>query len=116
MSKNPFEQPIKREEPPIEEMRKKLDKAKKMVEGVKERWKDKIEEFVEESVKKLKKLWEENEEEARKKKNRNEFFSFFSSLHLPEIPPFLLERTSNKFLKEFDWKELEKKEIFLKVF
>ena len=77
--------------------------------------KEKIEEFeieksVEKSVKELKKLWEESEEEAIKKKGRNEFFSFFSSLAFPEISSSLLEKVSNKFLKEFDWKKFEERE------
>ena len=104
MPKESFEQFVKRQE-------KKLDKAKKMVEEVKERWKDKIEEFeieksVEKSVKELKKLWEENEKKVVSKSG-NEVFSSFSFLPLPEIPPFLLERTSNKFLKEFDWEKFK---------
>ena len=109
MSKNPFEKPIKREEPPIKEMEKKLDKAEKMVEEVEKRWKDKIEEFemVEKSVKELKKLWEENEEEVRKEMSWDDIFSFISSLPLPEVPSSLLERISNKFLKEFDWKKFK---------
>ena len=120
MPKNPFEQPIKREEPPIKEMEKKLDKAEKMVEEVEERWKDKIEKFemVEKSVKELKKLWEENEEETRKQRyNSRASFFFFSSLPLPEVPPSFLERISNflgrisnRFLKEFDWKKFEKRD------
>jgi len=91
-------------------MEKKLDKAEKMVKEVEERWKDKIEEFemVEKSVKELKKLWEENEEELGAK-GWSETFSLISSLPLPEVPPFLLERVSNKFLKEFDWKKFEKR-------
>ncbi len=103
MSKESFEQFVKRQE-------KKIDKAKKMVEEVKERWKDKIEEFemVEKSVKELKKLWEESEEEIRKKKYLSEIFSFISSLPLPEISPSLLERISNKFLKEFDWEKFRR--------
>jgi len=111
MSKNPFEQPIKREKPPIKEMKEKLDKAEKMVEEVEERLKEKIEEFeiVEKSVKELKKLWEENEEKVKGEFN-DEVFPLFSSLPLLEIPPFLLERTSNKFLKEFDWKKFEERE------
>ena len=101
MSKESFKQPIKREEPPIKEMEKKLDKAEKMVEEVKERWKEKIEEFemVEKSVKELKKLWKENEKKLDTK-NKHEAFSFFSSLPLPEVSPSLLERISNEFLKE----------------
>ncbi|RLG12079.1 hypothetical protein DRN69_07065 [Candidatus Pacearchaeota archaeon] len=107
MSKNSFEQPIKREEPPIEEMEKKLDKAEKMVEEVEGRWKDEIEEFeIEKSVKELKKLWEENEA-GLELKDSITVFPLFSSLPLPEIPPFLLERTSNKFLREFDWKKFK---------
>jgi len=39
----------------------------------------------------------------------NETFSFISSLPLLEIPPSLLERVSNKFLKEFDWKKFEER-------
>ena len=69
---------------------------------------EEFEEFIKKSVKELKEIWEENEEEARKKKNRNEFFSFLSSLNFPEIPSFLLEKVSNKFLKEFDLKRFEK--------
>ena len=112
MPKESFKQPIKREEPPIKEMEKKLDKAEKMVEGVEERLKTeevekKIEEYIEKSVKKLKKLWEESEEEIEKKP-LDKTFSFFS-LYLPEIPSFLLERTSNKFLKEFDWEKFERR-------
>ncbi len=107
MPKESFEQFVERQE-------KKLDKAKKMVEEVKERWKDKIEEFeieesVEKSVKELKKLWEENEKEVKKQPLGGIFF-FISSLPLPEISLSLLEKTSNKFLKEFDWKKFEKKE------
>ena len=81
MPKESFEQFVKRQE-------KKLDKAKKMVEEVKERWKDKIEEFemVEKSVKELKKLWKENEKKLDTK-NKHESFSFFSSFSLPEVSP-----------------------------
>ena len=119
MSKESFKQPIKKE-PPIKEMKEKLDKAEKMVEEVEERWKDKIEEFemVEKSVKELKKLWEENEEKVKGKFN-DEVFLFFSSLPLPETSSFLLERISNKFLKEFDWKKFKKGgdlDLFLSVF
>jgi len=105
MPKESFKQPIKREEPPIKEMEKKLDKAEKMVEEIEGRW---IEEFeiVEKSVKELKRLWEENE---GKIKRRYEIFSFFSSLPLPETSSFLLERISNKFLKEFDWEKFERR-------
>ena len=83
-----------------------------MVEGVKEEWKEKIEEFemVEKSVKELKRLWEKNEGEARKKEKLSETFSFFLSLPLPKIPPFLLEKVSNNFLKEFDWEKFEGRE------
>ena len=101
MPKESFKQPIKREEPPIEEMEKKLDKAEKMVEEVEEDLK--IEEFIEKPVKELKRLWEENEEEMRKQRRKYETFSFSYSLPLPETPPSFLERVSNKFLKEFDW-------------
>jgi len=82
--------------------------------------KKKIKEF--EIVEKLKKLWEENE---RKIKMRflSETFPFLFSLPLPEIPPSFLERISNKFLKEFDWKKFEKRDflesdlgLFLTVF
>ena len=111
MPKNPFEQSIKREEPPIKEMEKKLDKAEKMVEEVEEDLK--IEEFIEKPVKELKRLWEENEEEMRKQRyNSRASFFFLSSLPLPEAPFFLLERISNKFLKEFNWKKFEGKEDF----
>jgi len=107
MPKESFEQFVKRQ-------KEKLDKAEKMVEGIKERWKDKIEEveMVEKSVKELKKLWEENEEKAKKKKYPNETFSFLLSLPLPEVPPFLLEKISNKFLKEFDWKKFKERVCF----
>jgi len=100
MPKESFEKFVKRQE-------KKLDKAEKMVEGIKEDLKDKIEEFemVEKPVKELKKLWEENEEKIRKKMSYNNSLSFISSLPLPEAHPFLLERISNKFLKEFEWKK-----------
>jgi len=109
MSKNSFEQPIKREKPPIKEMEEKLDKAEKMVEEVEKRLKTeevekKIEEHIEKPVKELKRLWEENE---GKIKRRYEIFSFFSSLSLPEVPSSLLERISNKFLKEFDWEKFK---------
>jgi len=104
MPKESFEQFVKRQE-------EKLDKAEKMVEGVKERWKEKIEKFemVEKSVKELKKLWEKNEAGLELKESIT-VFPLFSSLPLPEIPPSLLERTSNKFLKEFDWKKFEERE------
>jgi len=114
MPKESFEQFVKRQE-------KKLDKAEKMVKEVEKRLKTeeaekKIEEYIEKSVKELKKLWKENEDKIRKKEYGSEIFSFFSSLPLPEIPSFLLERTSNKFLnkflKEFDWKKFEGKEDF----
>jgi len=117
MSKESFKQFVKRQE-------EKLDKAEKMIEEVEGRWKDEIEEFemVEKSVKELKKLWEENEEELGAK-GWNETFSFFFSLPLPEISPSLLERISNKFLKEFDWERIEVREylgpdlsLFLTVF
>jgi len=120
---NSFEQPIKREKPPIKEMKEKLDKAEKMVEGVEEEWKEKIEESeVKKSVRELKKLWEESEA-GLELKDSITVYPLFSSLPLPEIPPFLLERTSNKFLKEFDWKKFEEREnldrdlgIFLSAF
>jgi len=109
MPKESFKQFVKRQE-------KKLDKAEKMIEEVKKELKIEEFEMVEKSVKELKKLWEENEEEIRKKEYGSEIFSFFSSLPLPEVPSFLLERTSNKFLnkflKEFDWKKFEGKEDF----
>jgi len=116
MSKESFKQPIKKE-PPIKEMEKKLDKAEKMVEEVEKRLKTeeaekKIEEYIEKSVKELKKLWKENEDKIRKKEYWSETFSFFFSLSLPEVSPFLLERISNKFLKEFNWKKFEGKEDF----
>jgi len=94
MPKESFEQFVKRQE-------KKLDKAEKMIEEVKEDLK--IEEFIEKSVKELKKLWEENEKRFEDENSIDGLFSFISSLSLPEIPHLLLERTSNKFLKEFDW-------------
>jgi len=62
---------------------------------------------VEKPVKELKRLWEENEEEVKAKRSFDEAFSFFSSLPLPEVSLPLLERISNKFLKEFDWKKFE---------
>ncbi len=108
MPKESFEQFVERQE-------KKLKEAEKMVKEVEERWKEKIEEFemVEKSVKELKKLWKENEEEMRKQRyNSRASFFFFSSLPLPEAPFFLLERISNKFLKEFNWKKFEGKEDF----
>ncbi|MCD6086249.1 hypothetical protein J7J37_01685 [bacterium] len=108
MPKESFEQFVKRQE-------ERLEKAEKMVEEVEREWKKEIEEFeIEKPVKELKKLWEENEEEVRRerKKGVDKLFSFFLFLPLPEIPLFLLERISNKFLKEFDWKKFEKK-VFL---
>ena len=117
MPKESFEQFVKRQG-------EKLDKAEKIVEGVKERWKGEKERFieiVEKSVKKLKKLWEEiekeTEEEIVKKIGEitpSRIFSFLSSLPLPEIPPFLLERTSNKFLKEFDREKFEERDYYLR--
>ena len=104
MPKGLFEQPIKKE-PSIEEMRKKLDKAEKMVEEVEEIWKEEFE-MVEKSVEELKKLWEESEEEIEGM-TRSRVFSFFYSLPLPETSPSFLERVSNKFLKEFDWKKFK---------
>ena len=68
--------------------------------------KKEIKEF--EIVEKLKKLWEKNEGKI-KMKCFDETFSFFSSLPLPVIPPSFLERISNKFLKEFNWKKFEKR-------
>jgi len=113
MPKESFKQPIKREEPPIKEMKEKLDKAEKMVEEVKKELKIEEFEMVEKPVKELKKLWEENEEEMRKQRyNSRASFFFLSSLPLPEAPFFLLERISNKFLKEFNWKKFEGKEDF----
>ena len=109
MPKNSFEKPIKREKPPIEEMEKKLDKAREMIERVKKELKIKEFEVIDKSVKELKKLWEENEKEAREKEVSTKIFSFFSSLPLPEVPPSLLERISNRFLKEFDWERFEKR-------
>ena len=53
----------------------------------------------------------ENEEKIKEKK-LNETFSFIFSLPLLEIPlgcPQILERVSNKFLKEFDWKKFEER-------
>ena len=119
-TKESFEQFVKRQE-------EKLDKAEKMVEEVRERWKEKIEEFeveksVEKSVEELKKLWEENEEKI-KKQPLEKIFSFISSLPLPEIPSSFLEKTSNKFLKEFDWRKFKERKhldanlgFFLSVF
>ena len=109
MPKESFKQPIKKEEPPIKEMEKKLDKAEKMVERVKEDLKEGIEEheMVEKPVKELKKLWEENEKEMRRQRREYETFFFSYSLPLPETSPSFLERVSNKFLKEFDWKKFE---------
>jgi len=113
MPKESFKQPIKKEPSikAIKEMEKKLDKAEKMIEEVEKRLKTeevekKIEEFIEKPVEELKRLWEEDEKELRAK-TWSEIFSFFSSLPLPEVPFFLLERISNKFLKEFDWKKFE---------
>jgi len=105
MPKESFEQFFKRQ-------KEKLDKAEKMVERVKERLKTeevekKIEEYIEKSVKKLKRLWAENEEKIRKKDYWDGTFSFISSFPLPETSPSFLERISNKFLKEFDWKKFE---------
>jgi len=102
MPKESFEQFIKRQ-------KEKLDKVEKVVGEVKREWEGKIEEFeiVEKSVEELRKLLEENEGEAEKKSTYEKTFSFFLSLPLPEIPPFLLEKVSNKFLKEFDWKKFE---------
>jgi len=74
--------------------------------------KERFEEFemVEKTVEELKKLWEENEDDVSKEVIYwDEAFSFFLSLPLPEISPFLLEKTSNKFLKEFDWKKFKKR-------
>ena len=111
MPKESFEQFVKRQE-------EKLDKAKKMVEEVKERWKDKIEEFeieksVEKSVKELKKLWEENKAEiVYYPGGIDEMFLLCASLPLPKTSPFLLERISNKFLKESDLKRFEER-VFL---
>ena len=106
MLKESFKQFVERQE-------KKLKEAEKIVKGVEKRLKTeevekKIEEYIEKSVKELKKLWEENEEEI-KKKSLNEVFLFVFSLPLPEIPPFLLEKTSNEFLKEFDWKKFNER-------
>ena len=118
MPKESFEQFIKRQ-------KEKLDKAEKIVEGVKKKWKEKLEEFemVEKSVDELKRVWEENEGEVRKRVTLSEIFSFFLSLPLPEVPPFLLEKISNKFLKEFDWKKFKERQyietdlgLFLSVF
>ena len=91
--------------------KEKLDKAEKIVEGVKKKWKEKLEEFemVEKSIKELKRLWEENEEKAMRIKDSRENFSFFLSLPLPEVPPFLLEKISNQFLKEFNWKKFKER-------
>jgi len=103
MSKESFEQFIKRQE-------EKLDKAEKIVGEVKEKWKEKIEEFemVEKSVKELKKLLEENEEEVRKNGYYVKAFFLFLSLPLPEASPSLLEKISNKFLKELDWEKVRR--------
>ena len=70
---------------------------------------EEFEEFIKKSVKELKGILEENEEKIKKQPLGGIFF-FISSLPLPEISPSLLEKTSNKFLKEFDWKKFEKKE------
>ena len=70
--------------------------------------KEKIEEFIEKSVKKLKRIWEENEKEMRSV-IPGKVFSFFLSLPLPETPPSFLERISNKFLKEFDWEKFKRR-------
>jgi len=104
MSKESFKQFVKRQE-------KKLDKAEKMVERVEKRLKTeevekKIEEYIEKSVKELKKLWEKNEKKIRGKAC-SRVFSFFYFCPLPETSPSFLERISNRFLKEFDWKKFE---------
>jgi len=115
MPKESFKQPIKKEEPPIKEMEKKLDKAEKMVERVKEDLKEGIEEheMVEKPVKELKKLWEENKAEiVYYPGGIDEMFLLCASLPLPKTSPFLLERIFNKFLKESDLKRFEER-VFL---
>jgi len=104
MPKGLFEQFVKRQE-------EKLEKAEKMVEEVKKELKIEEFEMVEKPVKELKKLWKENKEEIRKKGWVFQIFSFLSSLPLPETPSSLLERISNKFLKEFDWKKFERRRL-----
>ena len=105
MPKESFEQFVKRQ-------KEKLEKAKRIVEEVKGKWKEELKKFefemVEKSAEELKKLWKENEREAYTK-NTNNTFSFFFSLPLPEVPSFLLEKISNKFLKEFDWKKFKER-------
>jgi len=108
MPKESFEQFVKRQ-------KEKLEKAEKMVEGVKEDLKEKIEEFemVEKPVKELKKLWEENKAEiVYYPGGIDEMFLLCASLPLPKTSPFLLERISNKFLKESDLKRFEER-VFL---
>ena len=119
MPKESFEQFVKRQ-------KEKLERAEKIVEEVKEKWRKEFEKFEmvgEKSVEELKRLWEENEGEARKRVTLSEIFSFFLSLSLPEVPSFLLEKISNKFLKEFDWKKFWERQyidtdlgFFLSVF
>jgi len=110
MPKNSFEKPIKREEPDIEEMKEKLDKAERMIGEVREDLKEEIEEW--KPIKKLKKLWEEKRIEIEKRVSPSETFIFLFSFPFPEVSPSFLEKISNKFLKEFDWEKFKKSQTF----
>ena len=105
MPKESFEQFVKRQE-------EKLERAKRMIEGVKEKCEKEKERFIEKSVDELKRVWKENEKEVLDKMDFKMASSFFLSLPLPEVPPSFLEKISNKFLKEFDWKGFKEKISF----
>ena len=65
--------------------------------------KEKIEEFkIKKIVEELKKIW------ARNIRKKSFTFSLSKTTFPKVLPPSLLEKTSNKFLKEFDWEKFEK--------
>ena len=116
MSKNLFEQPIKREKPPIKEMKEKLDKAEKMVEGVKERWKEKIEGY-ERIPEKLSEEIEEVFEDEEKKEELKTWWKLAKQKYffiqkeilpkIPKIPPSLLEKTLQKVIERYERKKYD---------
>lgn len=63
---------------------------------------------VEEKVKKLKEVWEKNEEGFKKIENINEIIELTEKrLDFPETPPFLLEKVLSQFIKEFELKKYD---------
>jgi len=104
MSKESFEQLIKRQE-------EKLDKAEKMVEEVEERWKEKIEGYEripEKLSEKIEEVFEERKKKLGEMVNSENMVAFIQEKILPEIPKipsFLLEKTLQKLIERYEKRE-----------